>query len=171
MSCSFVLPYHFWSARSASWSLRLHSFTSERAAEKQKRRVCLILRSWPHRELRKRLAVAVLHGVERGHFIVNTGATDSGVCGVNLISQNVILKCLKCQEEWKIENMLNTLHPHQACWECWKYKVVALDIKAWEQTCEACTHTHRPRHTPLDIILETRHIIYMQNPQSPKSPC
>lgn len=57
-----------------------------------------------------------------------------------------------------------------------EYKDVALDIKAGEQTCEACTHTHtdthreKPRHTLFDIISGARHVIYMQNPQSPPIP-
>lgn len=35
---------------------------------------------------KKQLGVAVLDGVERSHSIVNTSTTESGMCGVNLIS-------------------------------------------------------------------------------------
>lgn len=60
-----------------------------------------------------------------------------------------------------------------------KYKDVVLDIKASEQTSEAdmYTHTHTKAqththtHTPFDFISGVRPVIYMQNPQSPDSPC
>lgn len=35
----------------------------------------------------------------------------------------------------------------------------------------AHTHTHKGLDTPFDIISGMRHIIYMQNPWSPESPC
>ena len=187
---SELLPHvavSFRSTRSASWPLRGHSITSERTAEKNKNgRVCLILRSRPYGELRRRLAVAVLDGVEiKGHCTVkNTQAQQNEGCAAWFflkcdyeMFKNVSRDEKKNKKIWK-----HAQHPlSEQVWEIQgNMKMSPLTSKPraglWGLHTHTHTHTrictHRGPDTHRLISSQgARHVIYMQNPQSPESPC
>lgn len=87
----WVVALCYCNTQLASWSLCYHLSASERTAVKQNRESVWY---WDHDPTGswESTLLLLLDGVEKSNCVANTSTTDSGICGMNLIYQNVILK-------------------------------------------------------------------------------